>query len=91
MDSMELLYQYAWLVPVLPLIGAAVVGTGLISYSQTTSKLRQASAIFIVSLTGMAMVFSFLIFGASGRATPPTPRCSSGPRRVISASKWATP
>ncbi|HEY9737241.1 MAG TPA: NAD(P)H-quinone oxidoreductase subunit 5 [Trichocoleus sp.] len=59
---MELLYQYAWIIPVLPLIGAAVVGTGLISYSQTTSKLRQPSAVFIVSLTGAAMVLSFLLF-----------------------------
>lgn len=62
MESVEALYQYAWLIPVLPLIGAAIVGTGLISYSQTTSKLRQPSAIFIVSLTGVAMVLSFLIF-----------------------------
>ena len=62
MESIELLYQYAWIVPVLPLIGAAIVGTGLISYSQATSKLRQPSAIFIVSLTGMAMVLSFALF-----------------------------
>lgn len=70
MDSIELLYQYAWLVPVLPLMGAAVVGTGLISYSQTTSKLRQLSATFIVSLTGMAMVLSFLIFWSQVQGHP---------------------
>jgi NAD(P)H-quinone oxidoreductase subunit 5 len=62
MESIDVLYQYAWLVPVLPLIGAAVVGTGLISYGQSTSKLRQPAAIFIVSLTGAAMVLSFLLF-----------------------------
>lgn len=62
MESIELLYQYAWLIPVLPLLGAAVVGTGLISYSQTTSKLKQPAAIFIVSLVGAAMVLSFLLF-----------------------------
>lgn len=62
MESIELLYQYAWLIPVLPLLGAAVVGTGLISYSQTTSKLKQPAAIFIVSLIGAAMVLSFLLF-----------------------------
>jgi NAD(P)H-quinone oxidoreductase subunit 5 len=61
MESAEAIYQYAWLIPVLPLIGAAVVGTGLISYSDATSKLKQASAIFIVSLTGAAMVLSFLL------------------------------
>jgi NAD(P)H-quinone oxidoreductase subunit 5 len=27
MESVDTLYQYAWLIPVLPLIGAAVVGT----------------------------------------------------------------
>ncbi|MEM9002278.1 MAG: NAD(P)H-quinone oxidoreductase subunit 5 [Cyanobacteria bacterium P01_F01_bin.86] len=59
---MEAIYEYAWLVPVLPLVGAAIVGTGLISYSQTTSTLRRPSAVFIVSLTGAAMVLSFLLF-----------------------------
>ncbi|MEB3267603.1 MAG: NAD(P)H-quinone oxidoreductase subunit 5 [Leptolyngbya sp.] len=59
---MEAIYEYAWLVPVLPLVGAAIVGTGLISYSQTTSTLRRPAAVFIVSLTGAAMVLSFLIF-----------------------------
>ncbi len=62
MESIEPIYQYAWLVPVLPLVGAAIVGTGLISYSQTTSTLRRPAAIFIVSLTGAAMVLSFLLF-----------------------------
>lgn len=62
MELVEPIYQYAWLVPVLPLVGAAIVGTGLISYSQTTSTLRRPSAVFIVSLTGAAMVLSFLIF-----------------------------
>lgn len=61
MESVELLYQYAWLIPVLPLLGAAVVGIGLISYSQATNKLRQPSAIFVVSLIGAAMVMSFAL------------------------------
>ncbi|RQH55372.1 NADH-quinone oxidoreductase subunit L [Okeania hirsuta] len=56
---MEALYQYAWLIPLLPLLGAMVVGLGLISYSQATSNLRRGSAIFIVSLLGTAMVLSF--------------------------------
>ena len=61
MESVDTLYQFAWLIPVLPLIGAAVVGMGLISYGDATSKLRTPSSIFIVSLTGMAMVLSFLL------------------------------
>lgn len=62
MELIEPIYEYAWLVPVLPLVGAALVGTGLISYSQTTSTLRRPSAVFIVSLVGAAMVLSFLLF-----------------------------
>ena len=55
---MEPLYQYAWLIPVLPLIGAALVGSGLISYNQATNRLRQGNAVVIISLLGAAMVMS---------------------------------
>src|SRR5512141_185645 len=58
---MEAVYQYAWLIPVLPLFGATVLGLGLVSYGKTTNKLRQPSAIFIVSLLGAAMVLSFAL------------------------------
>ncbi|BFM40399.1 NAD(P)H-quinone oxidoreductase subunit 5 [Synechocystis sp. LKSZ1] len=55
---MELLYQYAWLIPLLPLIGAAVVGIGLISFNQMTNGLRQLNAVFIIFCLGTAMVLS---------------------------------
>ncbi|MBD1918825.1 MULTISPECIES: NAD(P)H-quinone oxidoreductase subunit 5 [Cyanophyceae] len=71
MDSVDTLYQYAWLIPVLPLIGAAVVGTGLISYGEATSKLRRPVAIFIVSLIGAAMVLSFAIFWSQWQGHAP--------------------
>ncbi|ACK69975.1 proton-translocating NADH-quinone oxidoreductase, chain L [Gloeothece citriformis PCC 7424] len=58
---MESLYSYAWLIPVLPLIGAVVVGSGLISVNQATNRLRQVNSIFVVSLSGAAMVFSFAL------------------------------
>lgn len=58
---MEPLYQYAWLIPVLPLVGAMVVGLGLISFNQATNRLRQINAIFVVSLLGAAMVLSFAL------------------------------
>jgi NAD(P)H-quinone oxidoreductase subunit 5 len=58
---METLYQYAWLIPVLPLLGATVVGLGLITFGKATNQLRQANAILIVSLTGAAMVLSFAL------------------------------
>ncbi len=58
---MELLYEYAWLIPVLPLMGAAIVGLGLISFNQFTNQLRQLNAVLIVFCTGTAMVLSFLL------------------------------
>lgn len=59
---MEAIYEYAWLIPVLPLAGAMIVGSGLISFNKTTNQLRQPSSIFIVSLCGAAMVLSFALF-----------------------------
>ena len=58
---MEPLYQYAWLIPFLPLLGAMLVGIGLISFNEATNNLRQIVAVFIVSITGIAMVMSFAI------------------------------
>ena len=58
---MEPIYQYAWLIPVLPLAGAMIVGLGLISYNKATNALRQVNAIFIVSLLGASMVLSFMV------------------------------
>ncbi|WP_019503505.1 NAD(P)H-quinone oxidoreductase subunit 5 [Pleurocapsa sp. PCC 7319] len=56
---MELLYQYAWLIPLLPLLGAAMVGAGLISLNKFTNNLRKINAVFLISLIGSAMVLSF--------------------------------
>ena len=61
---MELLYEYAWLIPVLPLVGAAIVGLGLISFNQQTNQLRQLNAVLIVSCLGAAMVFSFALLAS---------------------------
>ena len=59
---MEPIYQYAWLIPVLPLAGAMIVGLGLVSFNKDTNHLRQANSILIVSLLGAAMTFSFALF-----------------------------
>ncbi|MEM9218599.1 MAG: NAD(P)H-quinone oxidoreductase subunit 5 [Cyanobacteria bacterium P01_F01_bin.150] len=56
---MELIYQYAWLIPVFPLLGAAVIGVGLIAYGKAISKKRSLCSAFIVSLIGTGMVISF--------------------------------
>ncbi|MBW4533234.1 MAG: NAD(P)H-quinone oxidoreductase subunit 5 [Pleurocapsa minor HA4230-MV1] len=58
---MEPLYQYAWLIPVLPLLGAMIVGIGLISVNKATNNLRQIVAVFIVSILGATMAMSFAI------------------------------
>lgn len=58
---MEPLYQYAWLVAVLPLAGAMLVGLGLISLNKATNGLRKLNAAFIVSLLGAAMGLSFAL------------------------------
>lgn len=58
---MEPLYQYAWLVAVLPLAGAMLVGLGLISLNKATNGLRKLNAVFIVSLLGAAMGLSFAL------------------------------
>ena len=58
---MEPLYQYAWLIPFLPLLGAMLVGIGLISLNKATNNLRQIVAVFIVSILGATMVLSFAI------------------------------
>ena len=58
---MESIYQFAWIIPVLPLAGATLLGLGLVSYGKTTNKLRSLSSGFIVSLCGTAMVLSFAL------------------------------
>lgn len=58
---MEALYQYAWLIPVLPLFGAMLVGLGLIAFGTTVNQSRQANSIFLVSLVGTSMVLSFAL------------------------------
>ncbi len=58
---MDFAYQYAWLVPALPLAAALIIGTGLITFNQATNKLRKAASILSVSAIGAAMVLAFNI------------------------------
>jgi NAD(P)H-quinone oxidoreductase subunit 5 len=55
---MEALYTYAWLIPVLPLLGAMLVGLGLISFNKFTNGLRQVNAVVIISSISAAMLMS---------------------------------
>ena len=55
---MDLAYQYAWLIPLLPLAAAVIIGTGLITFNKSTNKLRSLWSILSVSATGGAMVMA---------------------------------
>ncbi len=61
---MDFIYEYAWLIPVLPLAGATLVGLGLITFNQTTNRLRQANAALIMSSIGASATLSFLLLGS---------------------------
>ncbi|GAB4381106.1 MAG: NAD(P)H-quinone oxidoreductase subunit 5 [Elainellaceae cyanobacterium] len=71
---MESIYEYAWLIPVLPLAGAMLLGLGLVSYGKTVNQLRQPSAVFIVSLLGAAMVLSFALLWSQVQGHAPYTR-----------------
>ena len=58
----QLLYRYAWLIPVLPLISSLVMGIGLISFREATQSLRRDLAFFTIGLLGLSVVQSFGIF-----------------------------
>ncbi len=55
---MEFAYQYAWLIPLLPLAAALIIGTGLITFNKSTNKLRSLWSILSVSATGGAGVMA---------------------------------
>lgn len=67
---MEAIYEYTWIIPVLPLAGAMILGLGLVSFGKAVSQLRQLSAVFIVSLLGAAMVFSFALLWSQWQGHP---------------------
>ncbi|PZO43344.1 MAG: NADH-quinone oxidoreductase subunit L [Pseudanabaena frigida] len=56
---MDFAYQYAWLIPLLPLAAALIIGTGLISFNESTNKLRSLWSVLSVSATGGAAVIAF--------------------------------
>ncbi|MCU0568923.1 MAG: NAD(P)H-quinone oxidoreductase subunit 5 [Oculatellaceae cyanobacterium Prado106] len=58
---MESIYQYAWLIPVLPLAGATILGVGLVAYGKTVNKMRKLSSGLIITLCGLAMAMSFTL------------------------------
>jgi NAD(P)H-quinone oxidoreductase subunit 5 len=55
---MDFAYQYAWLIPLLPLAAALIIGTGLITFNKSTNNLRSLWSTLSVSATGGAMVMA---------------------------------
>lgn len=68
---MELLYQYAWLIPVLPLAAAMIIGLGLISFNKATNRLRRANAVFVIAFLAIAMIYSLAILWSQINGHPP--------------------
>lgn len=61
----------AWLIPVLPLIGALITGLGLISFNRTINRLRKPVALLLISCVGAAAVISYAVLIEQLGGAPP--------------------
>ncbi|SBO44846.1 NAD(P)H-quinone oxidoreductase subunit 5 [Cyanobium sp. NIES-981] len=64
--------ELAWLIPVLPLAGACLVGLGLISFNRTVNRLRKPVALLLISCVGAAAVLSFALLAEQLAGAGPT-------------------
>ncbi|MEB3276013.1 MAG: NAD(P)H-quinone oxidoreductase subunit F, partial [Cyanobacteriota bacterium] len=62
----------AWLIPVLPLIGALITGLGLISFNRTINRLRKPVAWLLISCVGAAAVLSYAVLAQQLAGAGPT-------------------
>jgi NAD(P)H-quinone oxidoreductase subunit 5 len=62
----------AWLIPVLPLLGACLTGLGLISFNRTVNRLRKPVALFLISCVGAAAVLSYAVLAEQMAGAGPT-------------------
>ncbi len=53
--------EIAWLIPVLPLVGAIATGLGLIAFNSTTNRMRKPVAIGLLTCLGAATVLSYAV------------------------------
>ena len=51
--------EVAWLIPLLPLVGASLVGLGLISFNRTLNRLRTPVAALLISCVGGSAALSY--------------------------------
>ncbi|MFW6732469.1 MAG: NAD(P)H-quinone oxidoreductase subunit 5 [Synechococcus sp.] len=64
--------ELAWLIPVLPLAGATLVGLGLISFNRTVNRLRVPVAALLISTVGAASVLSYAVLAEQIAGAGPT-------------------
>ncbi|MEA5424803.1 NAD(P)H-quinone oxidoreductase subunit 5 [Synechococcus sp. CCY9202] len=64
--------ELAWLIPVLPLLGACVTGLGLISFNRTVNRLRKPVAVLLISCVGAAAVLSYAVLAQQLAGAGPT-------------------
>ena len=64
--------ELAWLIPVLPLVGAALVGLGLISFNRTVNRLRKPVALLLITSVGAAAVLSYAVLAQQLAGAGPT-------------------
>ena len=62
----------AWLIPVLPLIGALITGLGLISFNRTINRLRKPVAVLLLTCVGAAAVLSYAVLAEQLAGAGPT-------------------
>nr|YP_010917754.1 NADH dehydrogenase subunit F [Encalypta ciliata]UVG41340.1 NADH dehydrogenase subunit F [Encalypta ciliata] len=58
---MEFVYQFVWIVPLLPFLASIVIGLNLLFFPKATKSLRHIWAILSILLLSIAMIFSFNI------------------------------
>ena len=64
--------ELAWLIPVLPLLGACITGLGLISFNRTVNRLRKPVALLLISCVGAAAVLSYAVLAQQLAGAGPT-------------------
>ncbi|WP_320666527.1 NAD(P)H-quinone oxidoreductase subunit 5 [Prochlorococcus sp. MIT 1307] len=63
--------ELAWLIPVLPLLGALVTGLGLISFNPAINRLRKPVAILLLTCLGISAVLSYAVLVEQLRGAAP--------------------
>jgi len=64
--------ELAWSIPVLPLLGAALSGLGLISFNRTVNRLKKPVAVLLLTCVGAAAVISYAVLAEHLAGAAPT-------------------